>query len=268
MQSSLPQDIAAPTLWLDANNATDEYATATFQGNNVNISLQSVSGIPATKQVDTVPIVDSSYIDSILPIDESITERVSQLNIPTRVLHSLLFSGNTPLDIIQNSTFQNKPIYVFIVSKVHNGTLLESKSGAHNWKINKDCGELKFIVDGPPKIEGGYYSKDCCISLNTFIMNDNHIKIYNNGNLMCLTSAAAGGNSSNTISINCSGNVYELLMYSSALTIAEQQRIEGYLAWKWGCETCLSSEHSMSDSATTQNMDKLAAVISGNTINV
>ena len=39
------------------------------------------------------------------------------------------------------------------------------------------------------------------------------------------------------------GDVGEVLTYSNALTTAQHQQVEGYLAWKWGLQTCLASNH-------------------------
>jgi len=38
-------------------------------------------------------------------------------------------------------------------------------------------------------------------------------------------------------------NVYEVLIYSSALTTSQRQQTEGYLAWKWGLQRNLPSGH-------------------------
>jgi hypothetical protein len=39
------------------------------------------------------------------------------------------------------------------------------------------------------------------------------------------------------------GNVYECILISSAITVSERQKIEGYLAWKWGLQTRLPTTH-------------------------
>jgi hypothetical protein len=45
------------------------------------------------------------------------------------------------------------------------------------------------------------------------------------------------------------GNFYEVLVYSKALTPAERQGVEGYLAWKWGVQATLPSNHPYRNSA-------------------
>jgi hypothetical protein len=55
------------------------------------------------------------------------------------------------------------------------------------------------------------------------------------------TSQIIGANTGGGEVIN--GNLYEVLVYSKALTPAERQGVEGYLAWKWGFQTTLPSTH-------------------------
>ena len=45
------------------------------------------------------------------------------------------------------------------------------------------------------------------------------------------------------------GNLYEVLVYSKQLTPAERQGVEGYLAWKWGIQATLPSNHPYRNSA-------------------
>ena len=39
------------------------------------------------------------------------------------------------------------------------------------------------------------------------------------------------------------GTVYEIVVYSVALTESQRKRVEGYLAWKWGVQTSLPASH-------------------------
>ena len=39
------------------------------------------------------------------------------------------------------------------------------------------------------------------------------------------------------------GEIAEIILYNSALTTAQQQQVEAYLAWKWGLQTKLPSSH-------------------------
>ena len=39
------------------------------------------------------------------------------------------------------------------------------------------------------------------------------------------------------------GTIYETLVFNSELTVKQCQEIEGYLSWKWGCQTSLPTTH-------------------------
>ena len=43
------------------------------------------------------------------------------------------------------------------------------------------------------------------------------------------------------------GYIAEVLAFSKALTVADRQRIEGYLAWKWGLQSQLPALHPYSN---------------------
>uniref|UniRef100_A0A6C0B2G8 Fibronectin type-III domain-containing protein n=1 Tax=viral metagenome TaxID=1070528 RepID=A0A6C0B2G8_9ZZZZ len=47
------------------------------------------------------------------------------------------------------------------------------------------------------------------------------------------------------------GNICEILMYNSVLSTTNRQKIEGYLAWKWGLQTSLPGAHPYYSSAPT-----------------
>ena len=44
------------------------------------------------------------------------------------------------------------------------------------------------------------------------------------------------------------GVIYEMIIYNRAITDAERQKVEGYLAWKWGINTSLPVSHPYSTS--------------------
>jgi hypothetical protein len=47
----------------------------------------------------------------------------------------------------------------------------------------------------------------------------------------------------NSTSSPFAGNIYEVLAYSTVLSLADRQKVEGYLAWKWNLVTYLPSGH-------------------------
>jgi hypothetical protein len=47
----------------------------------------------------------------------------------------------------------------------------------------------------------------------------------------------------NSANGNINGGISEILMYNSALTTEQRQKVEGYLAWKWGLQANLPANH-------------------------
>ena len=46
------------------------------------------------------------------------------------------------------------------------------------------------------------------------------------------------------------GNISEIIIFNSSLTNDQQQKIEGYLSWKWGLQNNLSTNHTFAPNAT------------------
>jgi hypothetical protein len=58
-----------------------------------------------------------------------------------------------------------------------------------------------------------------------------------------------GANYSGDYDIGGTYQIYELLLYDSYLTQTDQQKVEGYLAWKWGMQGNLPSDHPYKNAA-------------------
>jgi len=78
---------------------------------------------------------------------------------------------------------------------------------------------------------------------------------WRDGTLQTLTETSAGVPANPSASLGIGGNIdgsadiggqyqiYEILVFNTYLSTEERQRIEGYLAWKWGLETNLPLNH-------------------------
>ena len=65
-----------------------------------------------------------------------------------------------------------------------------------------------------------------------------------------LTAASPAGNESiittvgnNSTGLQPYGQLHELIIYSTTLTLFQRQQVEGYLAWKWGLQSTLPANH-------------------------
>ena len=55
------------------------------------------------------------------------------------------------------------------------------------------------------------------------------------------TTTTIGARSSRSSGLN--GSIHEIVIFNSALSTTQRQQIEGYLAWKWGLQASLPSNH-------------------------
>lgn len=60
---------------------------------------------------------------------------------------------------------------------------------------------------------------------------------------VAITDALNIGARNNGLSVFFNGNLYELIICDTSLNTADQQKTEGYLAWKWGLQGNLPSNH-------------------------
>ncbi len=83
--------------------------------------------------------------------------------------------------------------------------------------------------------------------------NTNNVQVYFNGTLNFTTSSSPFTRSSFTLGRRggnyMTGNFYECLFYNVILSTTDRQRIEGYLAWKWGLQGNLPAGHPYKSSA-------------------
>ena len=104
--------------------------------------------------------------------------------------------------------------------------------------------------DYGPAITANYRTNQ--INMVNYVWINNTSKtIYANGRLEGTTNQpgvigtmAGGGRIGNVVGQGLlNANLYEIIFYSNAITTAQRQQIEGYLAWKWGLQGQLPSGH-------------------------
>jgi autotransporter-associated beta strand protein len=64
-----------------------------------------------------------------------------------------------------------------------------------------------------------------------------------------------GGNQDDKKSLRANGTIAETLTYSAALSTADRELVEGYLAWKWGTVASLPANHPYKNAAPTAASD-------------
>ena len=93
-----------------------------------------------------------------------------------------------------------------------------------------------------------------------YVAGSNGSKIYRNGSVLNSLSYTARMAIGDAIRIGSvyddgasffSGLIGEVIMISAAVTTADRQLLEGYLAWKWGLESSLPADHPYKSAAPT-----------------
>jgi len=82
-------------------------------------------------------------------------------------------------------------------------------------------------------------------------LNSTQVSINVNGSTPVITSGASGNlalsnyyiGASTSSQTGLSGSISEIVFYTTALSTAQRQQIEGYLAWKWGLLNTLPGNH-------------------------
>jgi hypothetical protein len=109
------------------------------------------------------------------------------------------------------------------------------------------CRNGSYANNNPPSYLTPYL-------FETWFDGTNNYSTVHQGNNTTIVSVASTGNfkiSSFSIGSNCNygdntkltGFISEIIIYNTSLTTIQRQYIEGYLSWKWGIQTNLSSSH-------------------------
>jgi len=111
----------------------------------------------------------------------------------------------------------------------------------------------------------------------TYTLNDKHA-LFLNGNLLTSEDPAVplftagrapsfiGATGWNVTGENYIGKMREILCYQGNMTSADRQKIEGYLAWKWGVNANLPVAHPHYSSPPVSSVDPWVPVLSGTRI--
>jgi hypothetical protein len=241
----VPNSVTGCQLWLDAADSTSLTGTSPVtqwrdkSGNARNTT--SYAGTPAltTNAINGVQAINfngsSSFIGSIPGSGSSYTIFfVGSFNNSTGTYGGLLCFGRsgTPDHVsgITNTKLTDTSMY----------STIDSTNSAFTSNTLSTPFLYSLVIDGT--------------NLNSFV----------NGNQQTPTNIAkspsfnftnyvVGDRAGNTSSIFLNGFVGEIIVYINAITISQRQLIEGYLAWKWGLQSNLPSNHPYKNAAPSTN---------------
>lgn len=244
-----PSQISGFQLWLDAADTTTLTLSGTSvtawrdkSGTGLNVSqgttaLQPtynatfLNGFPSIR----FTAVSGSSYQELTTGTTNLFNSISNLNC-FFVLH--LLSSSTPPNPSPFS-IQNK--VSFYLSGLNNAAQF---SGSNVWTFNGSS----FVANQNTSITSNL-SQQICLSLASGSQ-----QLFTNGVVGGAQTSdfAFGSGTSLVLRIGYSGyntndgfNGYlsEVLLYTQALTTAQRQQVEGYLAWKWGLQANLPSNH-------------------------
>jgi len=246
-------------LWLDASDST---TITTSSGSRVSQWRDKSSNAFAFNQITTAcrPVNTNTQnglktitftADSVTTTNSDYLLGPDSFSIGTSsyslfVVCNVNLNGGVPCGIFNKSRLapqDGRIIMVqdsgnFLIQYTHPGdTFLPSTPNVYtvgNYRI------LELIVNRTEGMDYAYQNG----SLLTSIAVSDTFNYENNANKMMI---GAYPNSTGTLPAEgyyLSGNVAEILSYKGAdMTTTNRQNIEGYLAWKWGIQTFLPSEH-------------------------
>jgi hypothetical protein len=236
-----PARISGLSVWLDAMdtstvtlNGSRVTQWSDKSGNNRNLSQGTLANAPNYTSVNSRQMIDFVRANKTFLLNASISQIytnftlyliIQRKNIPTDSERFFVavpvayatdwntttgFSFNTPIELASNGSGTVSPdntnlnITMYSIATQNNGANV-FKNGSRTVLINRNMG-----------------------------LNGNSIGIL-------LGSGTNGG--INTLSEQFNGYMGEVVLFFSTLTVSQQQQVEGYLAWKWGLQGNLPSNH-------------------------
>jgi hypothetical protein len=229
----VPTLISGCQFWLDAADASTVTGTSAVtqwrdkSGNARNLGV----GSGTTSYSSNAIVLNSSYMFVNSPVNLT-NVTVFIVSKSTGVTNQILFSAKPNTDYVYNSVdgfgFYNDP----------------------------PTGRIRFYGQGNDPMQSIFFTDTSITKLYTFQSTGTTVSGWLNGTSQSggtltttRTSTAQGfaiggewgGSSYQNIIVTAS--IYEILVYNTALTTTQRQQVESYLAWKWGIQTSLPSDH-------------------------
>ena len=229
----LPTSIENLTLWLDA---ADPAGTGTPPS----------SGTIVTSWVDKSTTKNNFTGSATYALDATYNK------------YGLIFNGgsyvqaNGSLYSITNTTYTIFTVYRFYEYNVGEfvGHIYRSTE-SYNW-FRYQGTSVNWITDTANYITYNGASADALSGIGCInTLTTSSATAYFNG-----TSVGSGGRGTTTnfafrVGGEYRGAIFDILIYNRTLTSLQQQKVEGYLAWKWGLQSTLPAGHPFKTAAPT-----------------
>jgi len=239
----MPTSLPGIALWLDAADASTIVGTAPLVNEWKD---KSGNGLNATKNTDVAPTYSSTGFNNGLPgvLFNSSTTRLHTPSIsPTPVLSSN--GTDVTLFAVVNYVGGFNSLVVSLDTSPNSFTFFAPWTyiGGNTFA---DLGNARIGYDTP------FYQASTPLIFSVTRSGANG-SIFINGNTHVSSTTLAGTFGTTTDTLCIGGGAWstavfrsymaEILIYNRALTTAERQQVEGYLAWKWRLQNSLNTTH-------------------------
>ena len=234
--SFLPTQISGLTLWLDANDSGSLYQVS--NGTNPALNNNDFIGLWKDKSGNSNNATQSTA--SLRPYV------VASGQNSKNIIRFPYAAWNAATGPYMNATIGSLSAYsVFIICKFRTNEYYSMvlTGGSNQFEVRNysTTGYIEW------NIAGGYFPRDTVSNVGSYILieltrSGSDYTLYKNGISVGTSNNASSLNIGSTIFISSrSGNSYyfdgdmaEMLIYNSALTLAQRQQVEAYLNQKWG----------------------------------
>ena len=224
-----PSAVGTVSMWLDG---ADPAGTGTPPSNGSTVSTwvdKSGSGINLTAVGTPTYVTASSSV---------------YLNGSSYLQNTNFNFTNYTLFIVSNQASSDGPLYTNNTTTAGYSGFFPRYGNGSYYLVQSDTA---WLSGGSPFSDGTTYIYS--IQYDSL----NNINLWSNGSISPVITGTAGTITRNkfllgkrSVSIfseNMTGNVFEVVQYNSDLGQTSRQKIEGYLAWKWGLQASLPGSH-------------------------
>ena len=220
-----PANIAACLLWLDG---ADPAGTGVIPANGSTLTTwkdKSPTGNNMTVTAGTLTYTRNPY---------SVSFPDAQVTCTSALSTNVVTAGSSCIFIVVQDTYINPTTFGYAFTCVNiNDYSLRFQDSPTNLRVSPtgDIG-ANYYVNGTLASPGGLYGNIITVPAGYNVI-DGTFTV--SGTTQFGLSQPNGGNRYFT------GNIQEVILYSGPITTAQQQQVEGYLAWKWGLVVNLAS---------------------------
>ena len=238
-----PTQLNGITMWLDANDLT----TFSLSGSNVTTWTDKVNSIPISRATNSV-----TYQSNIFTTSPAVYFNGGYLSSGTNALSMTKGIGNLTQFVVVRPTTIASGSFGTIAGLVYNtqntkAVMNQSTTGVQSI-VRRVFGETLASGQAYP------FAVPSSFILNNYVnysLSSNQLNI--NGTNNVFNTLTSSGLTDNTDTMFVMGNtatnerfngyIGEYLLYTNYITPFDRQKIEGYLAWKWGLQSNLPIIH-------------------------